>query len=208
MARRYKTGIETRRKIVDATRELLAETGLEGTTLQAICERAGVRSGSFYNLFETKDEVVLTVVREAIEAVDPDPARRGIDTVADLVDAYVAFLEHQPDLARIYTQMAVAGSSPEHLRGRVLRHHRRRLERFADAMQRERPGLAADDARRHAQLLVAGLNGAALLTMIDSAHDFALLAHGMCDEVWSGSSSDPRMRSRPHRESAETTSDS
>lgn len=184
MTRRYKTGIETRHRIVDATRELLADGGLDGVTIQAICTRAGVRSGSFYNLFEGKDEVVLTVVREAIEAVDPDPEGTGSDTVGDLVEAYVTFIERQPDLARIYTQMAVAGSSPEHLRGRVLRHHRRRVERFADAMARERPGLSPTEVRRRAELLVAGLNGAALFTMVDGERGFTGLARAMREEVW------------------------
>jgi AcrR family transcriptional regulator len=187
MARRYKTGIETRARIVEATRELLAETGLDGITLQAICTRAGVRSGSFYNLFESKDEVVLTVVREAIEAVDPDPEGTGTDTVADLVEAYVTFIETRPDLARIYAQMAVAGSSPANLRGRVLRHHRRRVERFGNAMARERPDLSPAEARRRGELLVAGLNGAALFTMIDGDRSFADLAHAMFKDVWSGS---------------------
>ncbi len=48
---RYQAGIQTEARIIDATRTLLAERGLEGTTLKAICELAEVRAGSFYNLF-------------------------------------------------------------------------------------------------------------------------------------------------------------
>ena len=78
---RYRAGIRTEARIIDATRELLGEVGLDGTTLKAICDRAGVRAGSFYNLFESKEEVVLRVVGEAIAAVDPDPDGRHRDTV-------------------------------------------------------------------------------------------------------------------------------
>ena len=85
---RYKAGLETRDKILQATRSLIAEVGLEGTTIKAICDRAGVLPGSFYNLFDSKEQVIITVVREAIDAVDPDPEHLGTDTVADLVDAY------------------------------------------------------------------------------------------------------------------------
>ena len=79
---RYKAGLETRERILDATRSLVAENGLDGTTIKAICEQAGVLPGSFYNLFASKEQAIVTVVREAIDAVDPDPAHQGTDTLA------------------------------------------------------------------------------------------------------------------------------
>ncbi|MBM3696633.1 MAG: TetR/AcrR family transcriptional regulator, partial [Actinobacteria bacterium] len=57
---RYRAGLETQERILAATRALLAEGSLEGITLKGICERAGVLPGSFYNLFETKEEAVVT----------------------------------------------------------------------------------------------------------------------------------------------------
>ncbi len=180
---RYRAGIETRRRILDATRALLADVGLEGTTLKAICEGAQVQAGSFYNLFDTKEEAVLTVVREAIEAVDPDPDHEGRDTVADLVEAYIAFVEGQPALARVYIQIAVGGvHTTEHLSGRVLRHHRRRTERFTDAMQRQDGGLTPDQARSRAVRLLATLNGLAMSSIIDPAFDFGAQAKALADE--------------------------
>lgn len=70
---RYRRGIEARERILNATRSLIADVGLEGTTIKAICSRAEVLPGSFYNLFDSKEQAILTVVREAIDAVDPDP---------------------------------------------------------------------------------------------------------------------------------------
>jgi AcrR family transcriptional regulator len=173
MGRRYRAGIETHQRITDAIRHLLAEVGLEGTTIKAICERARTRPGSFYNLFDTKAEALLTVIREAIEAVDPDPAGEGVDTIADLIEAYVAFVDGEPTLARIYLQIAVTGGATDpHLRGRVTRHHRRRVERFADAITREQPDLPAADAARKAETLVATLNGLALSSLLDNGLDF------------------------------------
>jgi AcrR family transcriptional regulator len=51
---RYQAGIRTEARIIDATRSLLAEGGLEAATLKAICDRAEVKAGSFYNLFDSK----------------------------------------------------------------------------------------------------------------------------------------------------------
>ena len=171
---RYRAGLETQERILEATRSLLAETGLEGITLKGICDRAGVLPGSFYNLFETKEEAVVTVVRQALEAVDPDPGRRGKDRVEDLVEAYINFIEGQPVLARIYIQLAVAGSADDHrLRGRILRHHAARLERFAEGMARSRPGIGKPEARRRADFLLAALQGLAISRMLEPDFDFA-----------------------------------
>lgn len=174
---RYKVGIETRGKILTATRLLLGEVGFEGTTLKAICDRAGIQSGSFYNLFPSKDEAILTVLREAITAVDPDPAGEGKDTVAELVEAYVGFVGRADSLARIYVQLAAAaGTSDGHLKARVLRHHEQRIKRFADALRRERDGLSAEQSRREAEMLVAMLNGMALHWSLDPSFDLRAFA--------------------------------
>ncbi len=174
---RYKVGIETQAKILEATRQLLGEVGFEGTTLKAICDRAGIQSGSFYNLFPSKDEAVLTVVREAITAVDPDPAGEGTDTIADLVNAYVTFVIQADSLAKIFVQLAAtASTSDEHLRTRVLRHHEQRVHRFTDALLREETALPADEARAEAELLIATLNGLAIHTSLDPSFDLRSFA--------------------------------
>jgi Transcriptional regulator len=69
---RYRVGLETRTRILEATRDLVAAQGLEKTTIKAICEKAGILVGSFYNLFQSKEEAILTVVADAIRAVGPD----------------------------------------------------------------------------------------------------------------------------------------
>lgn len=169
---RYQAGIKTEARIIEATRQLLGELGLEGTTLKAICDRAGVRAGSFYNLFETKEEVVLRVIVEAITAVDPDPAGET-DTLEELVDAYVAFFRSETTLARIYVQIAVSGSvTHDGLGGPMLSGHMARLERFSTAMQREHPPMSRQDATLRAELLLATLNGLAFRWSLDPVFDF------------------------------------
>ena len=182
MPRRYRAGVETRHRILDALRPLLADAGLEGTTIKALCHRAEIRPGSFYNLFSSKEEAIVTVVREAIEAVDPDPAHEGRDTVKDLIEAYIRFIEDEPTLARIYLQMAAgAGANDDHLGGRLLRHHRNRLDRFADAMARQHPGWDPAEARRRAEFLLAALNGMTLARALDPTFDFAAYARDLLE---------------------------
>ncbi len=178
---RYQAGLKTEARIVEAARELLGEKGLDGTTLKAICDRAGIRAGSFYNLFASKEEVILRVISEAIAAVDPDP-RGATDTLDELVHAYVAFFRTQPTLARIYVQIAITGSVTDDGLGiRMLHGHQTRVERFGTAMARER---AVEDGEEEirAELLLATLNGLAFRWSLDHDFDFEHFATLAMDE--------------------------
>jgi AcrR family transcriptional regulator len=171
---RYKAGLATRERILVAIRELLAEFGLDGTTVTAVCDRAEIGAGSFYNLFESKEQAVLAVVREAIDAVDPDPDGAGEDSVADLVSAYVKFITEEPQLSRVYIAIAVGGglTDPE-VASRVMRSHEVRVDRFRRALMRRRPDLSLDEATIRIEGLLAALVGLAVHHMLDPTFDFA-----------------------------------
>jgi AcrR family transcriptional regulator len=71
---RYRAGIETRDRILDAVRGLIAEKGLEGTTIKAICHRASVLPGSFAAAIE----------REHPELASEEAQRRAESLVVSL----------------------------------------------------------------------------------------------------------------------------
>ncbi|MER7834338.1 TetR/AcrR family transcriptional regulator [Streptomyces sp. NPDC096040] len=77
----------TRQALVRAARQILAESGDAGVSIQAIAERADVGFGSFYNHFESKTELFDAAVTDALdeygEAVDQ--LLHGIDDPAELV---------------------------------------------------------------------------------------------------------------------------
>jgi len=177
---RYRVGLETRARILKATRDVLGEAGLENVTLKAITDRAGIGAGSFYNLFDSKEEAVLEVLRDAIVAIDPDPAGLGRESLDDLIDAFVGFFTH-PDttaLARIHLQLGSASLSDPVVVDRLVRSHRRRVERFGAAIQREHPNVEEAAAQRHAEILLAALTGLALQWVWDGSFD--LRAHAAC----------------------------
>jgi AcrR family transcriptional regulator len=181
---RYQVGIQTEARIIEATRSLLAEGGMEAATLKAICDRAEVRSGSFYNLFDSKEDVIIHVVRESIDAVDPDPEHAGIDTVDDLVSAYIRFFREDPELAKVYVMAALTGeSSANGARRRFLRHHLRRVERFANAMARAGHTLNSEESEVQAELLLGALDGLAFRWALDSDFDFAAYAKLAADKL-------------------------
>ncbi|MFJ9721777.1 TetR/AcrR family transcriptional regulator [Streptomyces sp. NPDC101209] len=80
---------ETRRALVRAARQILAETGDTGVSIQAIAERADVGFGSFYNHFESKTELFEAAVIDALEEFGQsfDERLSGLDDPAELVAA-------------------------------------------------------------------------------------------------------------------------
>ncbi|MDT0156287.1 TetR/AcrR family transcriptional regulator [Microbacterium sp. ARD32] len=58
----------TRARLLEAATQVFAEVGLEGATVEAVCERAGFTRGAFYSNFESKDELFLTLAASVGEA--------------------------------------------------------------------------------------------------------------------------------------------
>ncbi|MFJ8036576.1 TetR/AcrR family transcriptional regulator [Streptomyces sp. NPDC096032] len=58
---------ETRRALVRAARQILAESGDTGASIRSIAERADVGLGSFYNHFPSKRELFDAAVADALE---------------------------------------------------------------------------------------------------------------------------------------------
>ncbi|MCI3273939.1 TetR/AcrR family transcriptional regulator [Streptomyces cylindrosporus] len=79
----------TRKALIGAARQILAETGDTGASIQAIAERADVGFGSFYNHFESKNELFEAAVVDALEEFGQNFDKRlaGIDDPAELVAA-------------------------------------------------------------------------------------------------------------------------
>jgi len=60
--------------IMEAALELFTKHGFHKTTIKMIAERAGVSTGLMYNYFTSKDELLLVMIRKAIEM-----GERGLD---------------------------------------------------------------------------------------------------------------------------------
>jgi AcrR family transcriptional regulator len=87
VGRRDRRRERTRSRLTGAARTLIAEKGVAGLRIADITEVADVGRGSFYNYFESKDDVVEAVVSESLQTLatvalttlpdDEDPAVRA-----------------------------------------------------------------------------------------------------------------------------------
>lgn len=93
----------TRERLLDAAREVLASNGIQGASVEHICERAGFTRGAFYSNFSSKDDLVLAmfnreknVMFESLRAaVDPD-SLTGRDLAGTIDVILERFLSFQP----------------------------------------------------------------------------------------------------------------
>ncbi len=70
----------SRAELLEAAVELFARDGFEATSVAAVCARAGLSKGTFYWNFEGKDELLMTVLEERVEA----PLREATSALAEL----------------------------------------------------------------------------------------------------------------------------
>jgi AcrR family transcriptional regulator len=76
--------------LVVAALELFAEQGLDGPSLDAICERAGYTRGAFYVHFADRDELLVAVMEKVGEAFLAGLFEDGASTVASATERFVA----------------------------------------------------------------------------------------------------------------------
>ena len=69
MSAALERGPDMRQQILDTTARLLREHSYEATTVRAIAEQVGIKAGSIYHHFVSKDAIVAEVVNEGVRMV-------------------------------------------------------------------------------------------------------------------------------------------
>lgn len=59
----------TRERMLDAAREVLAREGIQGASVEHICEQAGFTRGAFYSNFSSKDDLLLALFQRERQAM-------------------------------------------------------------------------------------------------------------------------------------------
>jgi AcrR family transcriptional regulator len=115
----------TREAILDATRELLAEGGVQGLTVEGVAARAGVAKTTIYRRWRSKDELALAVLIDMVEHVTSVPdlgdTRAELTAFVDravkilrstlmgrVMQGLVSDLAADPELARAFRERVVA----------------------------------------------------------------------------------------------------
>ena len=106
-------GEGSRRRILDAALDLLAEQGYDGTSLQQVADRVGLHKSSLFHHFRSKDELAREVytglVERLLKRLEPllaeDPPR--VETLLAALDAAVDHFAGEPGAARLLMRLMV-----------------------------------------------------------------------------------------------------
>ena len=154
----------TRERVLDAAREVFAERGVIGGTVEDICARAGFTRGAFYSNFADKQELLQVLIRReqgrllehltahlavTVEAARSEP-RDQATVVNTLVERLLASLPWDRQLSLVWTELEIHAirdpaatatfrESDEEFRARLADF----IQRGADALGRD---LLADPA--------------------------------------------------------------
>lgn len=64
MTKRQMAAMETRRKLIEAAKEIISEKGLVNTSIEEITNACGVSNGTFYTYFKRKEDIVFELSNE------------------------------------------------------------------------------------------------------------------------------------------------
>ena len=87
LSNRAQKSEHTRRKIIEATFNLLSNYGYDHVTVRNICEAADVSNGTFYHFFQSKDDVLGEYLRKDVISYDADPDEVGL--IEYIIEGYL-----------------------------------------------------------------------------------------------------------------------
>jgi AcrR family transcriptional regulator len=134
----------TRAALLEAGRRLLAQRGPADTTIAEITAQANLGFGTFYLYFQSKEELLATVVSEGMAELlqELDRATAGLDDLGErqraAVRAYLHFAHDNGDLFQIVLRAAPSWADL------AQRHQQPFLERIEASL---REGIAAGEVR-------------------------------------------------------------
>ena len=106
---------QRRAKILQATRDLVTEHGYDGTIMRDVAALADVSATTLYNLYNTKDELLLEALRDRIEASAVQARRHAPEPGYEYLLAHVCSVCRQTRRSPAYVNaiaQALFRSSP------------------------------------------------------------------------------------------------
>lgn len=175
----YRTGIESRARIVSAAVEVFGRHGFRGGTLQQVADAVGLTPGAITKLFGSKEQLLIAVLEHWDEETTGvmGAEKRGLARLESFADLMAYHVGH-PGFLELYVMMAAeAGSFEEHpahefIAARYAETLTDLRRIFADGMQDGafRP-MAEDEVAAEAEFLLAAMDGLEIQFLVNPAFD-------------------------------------
>jgi len=182
-----------RQRLLDAAAQLFVDQGYAGTTLRQIASAAGIKAGSIYHHFDSKDELFIAVLHDGIivmldafetscSALDAaDPIDRQL--LAHVHAHLSAVFENGP-----YTTAHVAAffTAPDDVRRQVVPQRDLYEQRWNDLFKRLLPTLSSKDRQLRRLFLFGVMNASAEWFDRNGALSVEQLATAITDQFLNG----------------------
>lgn len=102
---------QTREALLTTARRLFIENGYGGTSIRDIAEQAGYSQGAFYSNFDSKEQLLLELLRGHMQAeaeqlaVLVAPAQRSLDAILDDLQAWAGTLDRDVDWSMLSVEL-------------------------------------------------------------------------------------------------------
>ncbi|HEX8727511.1 MAG TPA: helix-turn-helix domain-containing protein [Ktedonobacterales bacterium] len=192
-SRRAQRHAELRQRIYDAALALFRRQGVAGATIREIAREAGVGVGTFFNYFESKEDVLAALGHqrhERMKALLADPAMDALsarERIERIMRALIEEMEEEPSLSRAVVRAALG--SPALFHGERARFVAL-ADLFAEILRagQAHGEVAADCDAEVASHLLISIYATLTLDWAEGANGYAplptLLAH--VDTLWRG----------------------
>ncbi|MGA0566409.1 TetR family transcriptional regulator [Rathayibacter sp. KR2-224] len=126
----------TRRRLRDAALVEFAAHGLDGTSVAAIADRAGVNRERLYSYYGDKEALWDFVLSSELErlAAAVQLTGAGLDEIGEFAGATFDYHAAHPELGRLLQWEGLQPGPPANVDERTA-HYREKVERFADAQR-------------------------------------------------------------------------
>ena len=168
---RQERGVRTEEAILQATVQLLATRGIQGTSLDVLADEVGISKSSILWHFGSKEELLLRVAERVFDDVAHGPAERilAFPTLDERTTATWEFFIHtvrdRPELRRLIPYLVFESAERPELRARLQQLYRSTRQLFERGLE----SVVADpeERRRIAIFAVATFDGIFLQWMLD-----------------------------------------
>lgn len=139
--------VERQRRILDVARQEIGAVGYDAITMQSLADAAGVSTKTLYNLFGSKDELLLAAVADLLGNLELQPtvvsAEPGIPRLIAFTDVVAAQVQATPRYAEVMAR-ALFQAPAEHNLVELLLGNMVRVSRQALTSERECGGIPVD----------------------------------------------------------------
>jgi AcrR family transcriptional regulator len=115
----------SRDAVITAARELLVESGPSAVTVDAVVARSGVAKSTIYRHWESRDELLVSVMESAAPTIDPPPVELDFDASLRYLVREVGVVFADPEWARVLPALM------------MLKHHEDGLAHLEDELHQK-----------------------------------------------------------------------